>query len=177
MRAEPTTSRTTATTDVEAPPLRVLVGGVGYRFLRDESVGPYMADHLGEHAPAGVEVEDLGYHPVGLHQNLTSREPYDRAVIVSAPRRGRRPGTVHTYRWDGVLPDRDEIQVRVSEAVTGVIDLDNLLIVVGALGGWPQDVRIVEVEPGAEGWGEGFSPEVAAALPLVEEAVWTSARR
>ncbi|MBA2347527.1 MAG: hydrogenase maturation protease [Solirubrobacterales bacterium] len=156
--------------------MRVLIGGVGYRFLKDESVGPYMADTLGERAPEGVEVEDLGYHPVGLHQNLTDREPYDRAVIIAAPRRGREPGTITAYRWDAVLPDVEEIQHRVSEAVTGVIDLDNLLIVVGALGGWPADVRVVEVEPGEEGWGEEFSPLITGLLPEVEEAIWTSAR-
>jgi len=154
--------------------MRVLVGGVGYRFLRDESVGPYMADRLADRGRAGVEVEDLGYHPVGLHQNLTEREPYDRVVLVAAPRRGREPGTITSYRWDGVLPPVDEIQARVSEAVTGVIDLDNLLIVCGALGGLPDDVRVVEVEPGAEGWGDGFSEHLQSLLDEIEEAVWTS---
>ena len=167
---------TITSTRTPEPALRVLVGGVGYRFLRDESVGPYMADQLAARAPAGVEVEDLGYHPVGLHQNLTDREPYDRAVIIAAPRRGRPPGTITAYRWDGRLPDAEEIQKRVSEAVTGVIDLDNLLIVVGALGGWPDDVRVVEVEPGEEGWGEDFSALISERLAQIEEAVWTSTR-
>ena len=167
---------TTSTPTPDARPERVLVGGIGYRFLRDESVGPYLADTLGPRAPEGVEVEDLGYHPVGLHQNLTDREPYDRVVIVSAPRRGREPGTITTYEWDHVLPSPEEIQIRVSEAVTGVIDLDGLLIVVGALGGFPDDVRIVEVEPGDEGWGDSFSELIASRLPAVEEAVWNSTR-
>src|SRR5438094_408813 len=42
---------TTTGTRTEAP--RVLVGGVGYRYLRDESVGPWLADRLAERAPAG----------------------------------------------------------------------------------------------------------------------------
>ena len=168
------TKNTTTSTHTSNAVLRVLVGGVGYRFLRDESLGPYMVDRLAERAPRGVEVEDLGYHPVGLHQNLIDREPYDRIVLIGAPRRGRVPGTITTYRWDGRLPSPDEIQVRVSEAVTGVIDLDNLLIVCGALGGFPEDVRVVEVEPGEEGWGDGFSPEIESLLDQIEEAVWTS---
>jgi hydrogenase maturation protease len=156
--------------------MRVLVGGLGYRHLRDESVGPYLADRLGERAPEGVEVEDIAYHPVGLSQNLQDRLPYDRIVLVASMRRGRPPGTVEAYRWDGVLPSRDEIQAHVSEAVTGVISLEGTLIVCGALGGFPDDVRVVEVEPGAEGWGDGFSPEVEARLGEIEETVWSSTR-
>ena len=155
--------------------MRVLVGGVGYRFLRDGSVGPYVSDTLASRARNGIEVEDLSYHPVGLSQNLQERPPYDRLVLVSAVRRGRPAGSVTSYRWDGVLPSPEEIQERVSEAVTGVVSLDNTLIVCGALGGMPDDVRVVEVEPADDGWGEGFSPEVERRLPEVLETVWTSA--
>ena len=156
--------------------MRVLVGGVGYRFLRDESVGPAVTDALAERAANGVEVEDVSYHPVGLVQNLQAREPYDRIVLVAGVRRGRDPGTIHSYRWNAHLPSRDEIQERVAEAVTGTISLDNLLIVCEALGGFPDDVRVVEIEPGAEGWGEGFSDLIEERLPDVMEAVWTFTR-
>jgi hydrogenase maturation protease len=152
----------------------VLVGGVGYRHLRDMSVGPYVADTL--EPRDGVEVEDVSYHPVGLSQSLQERPPYSRLVLVGAAERGRSPGTVTAYRWDGELPARDEIQARVSEAVTGVISLDNTLIVCGALGGLPEDVRVVEVEPEDLGWGEGFSPTIQRRLPDVVEAVWSSTR-
>ena len=154
--------------------MRVLVGGVGYRNLRDDSVGPWVADMLAERAGDGVEVEDLSYGPVAVSHNLRERPPYDRLVVAAAVRRGRAPGTVERYRWRGALPAPEEIQERVAEAVTGVISLDNLLVVCGAFGGLPEDVRVVEVEPGDEGWGEQFSPAVEAALPEVLEAVWTS---
>lgn len=154
--------------------MRVLVGGVGYRFLRDESVGPYMADRLAERARAGVEVEDVSYHSVGLAQNLQDREPYDRVVFVAAVRRGREPGTVEAYRWDGRLPPPEDIQAYVGEAAVGLISLDGHLVVCGALGGLPEDVRVVEVEPGEEGWGDGFTPPIESRLDEIEEAVWTS---
>jgi len=154
--------------------VRVLVGGVGYRFLRDESVGPYMADLLATRTRDGVEVEDLGYHSVGLAQNLQERPPYDRVVFVAAVRRGREPGTLESYRWNGELPSPTEIQGYVGEAAVGMISLDGHLIVCGAFGGLPEDVRVVEVEPGEEGWGEGFSPQIEALLDDIEEAVWTS---
>ncbi len=155
---------------------RVLVGGIGYRFLRDGSIGPRVTDRLAERASESVEVEDVSYHPVGLSQNLQERSPYDRVVLVGSHTRQREPGTIDSYRWDGKLPDPEEIQVRVSEAVTGVISLDNLLIVVGALGGFPDDVRVVEVEPADEGWGEGFSPTIEGKLDEILETVWTSTR-
>ena len=156
--------------------MRVLIGGVGYRYLRDQSVGLHITDRLAERAGDGVEVEDVSYHPFGLSQNLQDRPPYDRVVLVGGVARGRPPGTISAYRWDGVLPDRDTIQERVAEAATGVISLDGTLIVCGALGGFPDDVRVVEVEPGEEGWGDGFSAEVEARLGDIEEAVWTSTR-
>jgi hydrogenase maturation protease len=149
---------------------------VGYRHLRDMSVGPWVADRLAHAWGGGVEVEDVSYHPVGLSQNLQAREPYERVVLVGSVERGRPPGTVQAYRWDGDLPSRDEIQERVSEAVTGVISLENTLIVCGALGGLPGDVRVVEVEPEDQGWGDGFSPTIEERLPEVLEAVWSSTR-
>lgn len=153
--------------------MRVLVGGVGYRYLRDGALGPFMSDALARRAGNGVEVEDLGYHPIGFTQNLEERSDYDRIVFVAAVARGRAPGTVESYRWDHVLPSPQEIQDRVSEAVTGVISLDNLLIVSEAFKALPDDVRVVEVEPADETWGEGFSPEVEAKLPEIEEAIWS----
>jgi hydrogenase maturation protease len=156
--------------------VRVLVGGLGYRNLRDGSVGPWVADELATAASDGIEVEDVSYHPVGLSQNLQERPPYDRVVLVASVGRGRDPGAITCYRWDGRLPDDEEIQARVAEAVTGVISLDNTLIVCGARGGLPNDVRVVEVEPEDEGWGEGFSATVESKLPQVLEAVWSSTR-
>jgi hypothetical protein len=60
--------------------------------------------------------------------------------------------------------------------VTGVISLENLLIVTEAFGAFPDDVRVVEVEPADESWGDGFSPVIEAKLEEIEEAVWTSTR-
>ena len=153
--------------------MRVLVGGVGYRYLRDGHLGLYIVDTLTPHATNGIEFEDLGYHPIGFIQNLEARTPYVRIVFVGAVARGRPHGTVEAYKWDHEIPDRDGIQERVAEAVTGVISLDNLLIISEAFKVLPDDVRVVEAEPADEGWGEGFSPEIEAKLPEIEELVWS----
>jgi hydrogenase maturation protease len=169
-------TKSTSTEPEPDRPRRVLVGGIGYRNLRDGSIGIHVIERLADRATDGVEVEDVSYHPVGLSQNLQDRPPYDRVVLVAAVARGREPGTISSYRWDRQLPDPEEIQTRVSEAVTGVISLDNTLIVCGALGGFPDDVRVVEVEPASEHWGEELSPEVEERLPEIVESVWSSTR-
>ena len=151
---------------------RVVVGGVGYRNLRDHSVGVAIADKLSELAwPDGVIVEDLSYNPVALQQWL-HEERFDRAVVIAAiARKGRRAGTVEAYRWDQALPPPEQIQAAVAEAVTGVINLDNTLVVVRHFGGLPGETAIVEVEPLDEEFGDSFSPEVADVFESVCELV------
>jgi hydrogenase maturation protease len=153
--------------------VRVLVCGVGYRFLRDNALGLHITDTLAPEASNGVEFEDLGYHPVGFTQNLDERPDYDRIVFVGAVNRGRVPGTVTAYKYDHVLPDAREINERVADSVTGSISLDNLIIVAEAFKSLPEDVWVVEVEPGDETWGEGFSDPVEAKLPEITETVWS----
>lgn len=153
--------------------MRVLVCGVGYRFLRDNALGLWVTDTLAPQASNGVEFEDLGYHPVGFVQNLEERPPYDRIVFVAGIDRGREPTTITTYKWDHELPSTKEIQDRVSDSVGGSISLDNLLIVSEAFNALPEDVWVVEVEPVDETWGDGFSPEIEAKLPEIVETVWS----
>src|SRR5262249_25122968 len=153
--------------------MRTLIGGVGYSYLRDGSLGPLVAAALARQAwPGGVVVEDLSYGPIAVMQRLQDADPpFDRLVLVAAVRRGRTPGTLTAYRWDRHLPDPAEIQARVAEAVTGVISLDNVLVVVGFFNALPPDVMVVEVEPEDEGWGEGLSHAIEMARHRVEETV------
>lgn len=155
--------------------MKVLIAGVGYQFLRDMSVGPALVPMLQQlDWPAGVEIDDWSFGPMAVVMRLQDRpDCYDRMVFVSAVERGREPGKVYTYRWDGALPDADEIQERVGEAVTGVISLDNLLIITQQYDVLPPDVIVIEVEPVDTGWGEGFTPQVEVAL---EEAIETVRR-
>jgi hydrogenase maturation protease len=142
--------------------MRVIVAGVGYRNLRDHSVGVAVADRLDTEAwPDGIVVEDLSYNPIAVVQRLED-EPMDRrferAVVVAAVERsGRTPGTVAVYRWDGVLPVDEEIHRAVTEAVTGVIALDNTLVVTRHFGALPDEVVVVEIEPAVHEFGDTFS--------------------
>lgn len=172
--ARPVTTSTSAERPERTENLvRVLVCGVGYRYLRDDALGPVLTDALAPQATNGVEFEDLGYHPVGFTWNLEDRPDYDRIVFVAAVARGREPGAITSYRWDHVLPPVKEIQERVGDSVTGSISLDNLLVISEAFKALPEDVWVVEVEPADETWGDGFSPTIEAKLPEITEVVWS----
>lgn len=151
--------------------MRVLVGGIGYRNLRDHSAGVEVTDRLARRAwPSEVLVEDLSYNPIAVVQRLGDEppaRPVQRVVLVSAVERGRAPGTVTAYRWDERLPSAEAIQRAVADAVTGVIFLDNTVVVAGHFGAWPAEVLVVEVEPLAHEFGDGLSEPVAAAVDEV----------
>lgn len=151
----------------------VLVSGIGYSNLSDMSFGRVLLSKLAElDWPDEVHVEDLNYGPIMIYQSLeASPIKYEKAVFVSAAKRGRKPGTLEVYRWDGKLPGVSEIQARIEEAITGVISLDNLLIICKHFGVLPDDVTIVEVEPQIEEWGLEFSPVVAAKVDEAIQAV------
>ncbi len=157
--------------------MRVLIAGVGYQNLRDMSVAHAALPVLQQRTwPIEVEFDDLSFGPIAVVQRFQDRpEYYDRVVFVSAAERGRAPGRVYCSRWSGVLPPAEAIQESVREAVTGVISLDNLLVIAGHFGALPGDVRVVEIEPQDMGWGPGFSPAVESVLGDLVEAVWQAA--
>jgi hydrogenase maturation protease len=153
----------------------VLVSGIGYSNLSDMSFGRVLLYELAQMQwPDHVRVEDLNYGPIMIYQWFEeSPIKFDKAVFVSAEKRGREPGTLEKYRWPGVLPDEAEIQARIEQAVTGVINLENLLVVCKYFDVLPEHVIIVEIEPEKETWGLEFSPIVAArrneAIEIVRE--------
>jgi hydrogenase maturation protease len=149
--------------------MRVMLVGVGYQNLSDLSVGPYLVPKLRElDWPEDVEIDDWSFGPIAVVQRLEDRPGYyDRIVFISAVERGREPGSVQVYQWNHQLPDADEIQRRIGEAIMGVISLDNLLIIAQYLRALPSDVVVVEVEPEDTDWGETFTPRVHAALDEV----------
>ena len=150
---------------------RVLIAGIGYRNLRDYSVGPLMVDRLETHRFKGgaeVRVEDLSFGPIAVVQRLEDDLPdrrFDLGIFVAGYPRAplRAPGALVAYRWDAVLPDDEEIQRAVTEAVTGVIALDNTITVCGHFRALPRTVVVVEIEPLIHEFGDPFSA-------LVEEA-------
>lgn len=142
---------------------RVLVAGVGYRNLRDLSLGPLAIERFGDAAP-GVDLEDLSYGPVDVLFLLQRREPYAAAIFVAAVARGRAPGTVTRTRWTAPATTTEALQERVAEAVTGVISIDNLLAICAHFKALPDDVVLIEIEPSEDTWGEAPSAAGERAL-------------
>lgn len=151
----------------------ILIGTVGYHCLRDYSVGPMLLPHLQEMSwPAGVEVDELNWGPIAIVQRFQAEEtPFERVVILTARDQGRPPGTLTLRRWRGGLPDDERLQARVAEAVTGVISVDNLLIIGEHFDIWPDETFLVDVEPGPEEAGETFTPAVESAVPDILDTV------
>lgn len=146
--------------------MRVLVGGVGYRFQSDLSFGLHVSDAL---AAAGlaphVEVMDLGYGALFVAQDLAAADPpYERVVLVSAAVRGRPPG-LYERRPAPPTESPAEIQERVREAGAGVIDLDHLLVIGAHFGAFPADLQVLELEPVESGPGVALGPAAARLLP------------
>ncbi len=155
---------------------RVLIGGVGYRNLRDHSFGVVLVDGLDTGGwPPGVSVEDLSYNPIAVVQRLQDDPPDRRfalAVMAGALQRpGRPPGTLAVYRWDNVMPAPLGIHEAITEAVTGIISLDNTLVVARHFDVLPATVVVLEVEPDAHEFGSELTPAVAAALIRARELV------
>jgi hypothetical protein len=149
--------------------MQVLVGTLGYHNLRDYSLGPKLLPELQAlDWPSGVKVDELNWGPIAIVQDFEAKPvPYDRVVILAATQRVRPVGTITLFRWGGTLPPADEIQDRISEAVTGVISLDNLLIIGEYFGIWPDEVLIIDVEPGLQEAGDTFTSAVETVLPSI----------
>ena len=163
----------------EAPPGtsgvgRILVGGVGYTNLRDRSIGPLLIERLQARSwPADVVVEDVSYGPIDVLFKLQA-EPrgFRLGVFVSAVARGRTEGTVERYVWRAPTPSVDELQERIAEAVTGVVNLENLLQILAHFGALPTRTVVIEVEPETEElWGPDLSDAARGALDRVEALI------
>lgn len=154
--------------------VRTLVGSVGYYNLGDLSAGPMVVEALRrEGLPDGIDTFDLSYGgPIAtVHRLNETTPPYQRLILVGAVDRGRGGPGYRAYRWPGTMPPPEEVQTRISEAVTGVIDLDSYPIIAKQFDALPEDVHIVEIDAVATEAGLDPSPEVEALLDEIRGAV------
>lgn len=154
--------------------MRVLIGGVGYTNLHDLSVGPAIIERLKKLGlPEYVELDEFD-HLIATYQKL-SETRYDKLILVGAVKRGRKPGTIHTYSALD-LPDEEEIRLRVAEGVAGTVSLESILILCRYYDVLPSDLTVIEIEPEDDNWGEGFTPKVEQAVEKVIDIVLDEAR-
>jgi hypothetical protein len=135
--------------DIGAPPC-VLIGLVGYTpVLQSYPLGPALMARLqAESWPgASATIENMSWGPVAIVQSMQASDTrYDRAVLIGAVQRGRAPGSVMAGHWQGGTLEPQLMQERMFEAVTGIVSLDNLLVIGEHFTVWPPELITVEVE-------------------------------
>ena len=137
--------------------MRTTIGIVGYYgFVRGYPLGPELMERLRAlHWPHEVEIRELNWGPVAIVQDFqASAAKPDRIVLVGALDRGLISGTVSCRRWAGGKLDAAGVQRRMFEAVTGVISLDNLLVIGTHFGIWPAETFSVELQWPESGLGD-----------------------
>jgi len=153
---------------------RVLIGTVGYAMLSNHSIGPILLEPLKKISwPSGVSVDELSWGPIAVVQQFEALEqPYDKVVLlVAIERPERKIGEFKLYQWLGSLPDERQIQACIGDAATGVISVENLLVIGEHFKIWPKEVYLVDVEPGPEVAGENLTSEVEENVPEIMNLV------
>ena len=129
--------------------MRTIIGIVGYYgFVRGYPLGPELMERLRALPwPSGVDIREMNWGPVAIVQDFqASDDKPERVVLVGSLDRGLATGTVSCRRWVGGLLDVSVVQRRMFEAVTGVISLDNLLVIGAHFGVWPASTFTVELQ-------------------------------
>lgn len=153
---------------------RILIGIVGYcQFVRAYALGPVLMERLQALAwPGPVEIRDMNWGPIAIVQELqASAEKYERVVLVGAVDRGLAAGSVTCHRWKGRVQDLLAVQRRVFEAVTGVVGIDNLLVIGAHFRVWPDQLFSVEAQLPDSSFGDLVLAEMQAAAAGGQGAV------
>ena len=137
----------------------MLIAGVGNVLRGDDGFGVAVAHRLErEGVPENVRVYDVGIGGIHLVQELY--DAFDALIVVDAVDLGREPGTVLTIRPDVASPRGPDDLADMHYATP-----ERALMLANALGVLPETVWLVGCQPrDRDEIGEGFSPEVAAAV-------------
>jgi len=128
---------------------KIGIGLVGYyQFVRGYPIGPTLKEHIDVADWADdVEIKEMNWGPIAIVQEFQAEKiNYDRFLLITAVDRGLPAGTVTCRRWVGGEIDIMDIQDRVFEAVTGIISMDNLLVIGEHFKIWPKEVITIEAQ-------------------------------
>lgn len=140
-----------------------MLGTIGYHNLSNHSIAPLLIDKIKQMDWAkNITVEEMNWGPIAIVQWFQSLStPFERVVLFTAIQRPKRKiGDLTIFKWCGKTPHEREIQARIGDAVTGVISPENLLIIGEYFKIWPEEVYMIDVEPGSEKAGETLTPKV-----------------
>lgn len=145
--------------------MKVLIAGVGHPNLKDLSFGQVLLPFLEKQKwTENFDLENLSFGAIAVLQWFQDfPDKYDRVVFVSAAEReGRAPGTLDVYQWDFPPLDEAAVQESVGESVTGIISLDNLMMILQYFKALPPEVVVLDLEPVDSEIGFECSPEITA---------------
>ena len=129
---------------------RIALGLVGYyQFIRGYPLGPELKERLDRLSwpDHQVDIKEMNWGPVAIVQEFQASEiSYDRVVLVAAVQRGGPTGSVRCRQWVGGELEVMAVQNRIFEAITGIISVDNLLVIGEHFGIWPKELIVIEVE-------------------------------
>lgn len=153
--------------------MNVLIAGVGHPNLKDLSFGQVLLQHLQTQPwPAFVTLENLSFGAIAVLQWFEDAPgKFDRVVFITAAERNRAPGTLETCRWQFPPLEADKVQSAVAESVTGIISIDNLLLILQQFNALPAAVEIIELEPVDSDIGFACSETVTARFDEYTELV------
>jgi hydrogenase maturation protease len=147
----------------------VIVVGVGNPLRGDDGVGLEVARRLRERAGAGVTVRELEGEGIAL---LDLWEGARAVLLIDSVRSGAPPGTIHRVEaTERPLPA--ELRSSTSTHAVGVGDAIELA---RALGRLPSPLVVYGVEGDRFETGAALSPDVAAAVDRLADALLREAR-
>jgi len=146
---------------------RVVIGVVGFSPLVEAfPLGPQLMRRLEAGPWRDVEaiVENMTWSPIHIVQRFQDGAlAADRVVLVGAADLCCEPGRIACHHWQGGSLPPAVLQDRVYEAVTGIVSLDNTLVIGEHFGVWPAEVLTVELEMGPQAFGEIVMAEAEGA--------------
>ncbi|KKC04721.1 hydrogenase maturation protease [Mycobacterium nebraskense] len=137
---------------------RVAVIGLGNRYRRDDGVGVAAAIAMDDLAWPNVVVTTGIAEPMGVLEAWTGAALaviIDAAIVTPAT-----PGRIHRYQLD-------EVPTQAEGLSSHSIDLGRTHALARALGRTPDEAMVFAVEAADTGSGDGLTPRVARAVPVV----------
>ena len=128
-----------------------LIGIVGYTPVLDAfPLSKRLIEELRQRLPedGSIAIENMSWGPIHIVQRFQDIETptLKRLVLVGAASVSVKPGRVRAYRWMGGKLPEQAVQERVYEAVTGIVDIENTLVIGEYFGIWPAECFVVEAD-------------------------------
>ena len=138
--------------------MNVLLGIIGHSPILDNyPLGPQLMKKLEERDwdEVNVKIENMTWSPIHVVQRLQDEKiKFEHAVLIGVSSKCDFPGKVSSYKWKGGKLPEVKIQERIYEGVTGVVSLENTLIIGDYFKVWPDKTFTVEVEMYPDTFGE-----------------------